>query len=104
MAEGRYHIFHDGMTQWWTTAAQEHMTARGFEHRQMRILGSTCAKVVKRYRVKLVGDTPELCRGLGAHGFADLNAAVTYNCALASYNPVGHPIRKKWSMGILSSL
>ena len=48
VAEGRYDTFRDGLTQWWTTAAQGHMTARCFEHRQMRISGSTCAKVAMR--------------------------------------------------------
>jgi hypothetical protein len=31
-----------------------------------------------------VGDSPELCVGLDAHGFADLDSAVTFNCALST--------------------
>jgi hypothetical protein len=38
--------------------------------RQMRLLPPTCAKVHKRYYMKLVGDSPELCRGLDSHGTA----------------------------------
>ena len=76
------------------------MAACGFEHRQMRIPGSTGAWAARRYRMKLLGDTPELSRGLDAH-LADLDAAVTFNCALASCCSVG---RKKWNMGKVSSL
>jgi len=67
------------------TAAQEYTKARGYEHRQLRILPPTCAKVNTRYQWKLVGDSPELYCGLDSHGFADLDAAVTLNCSLATY-------------------
>jgi hypothetical protein len=53
------------------------MKARGYEHRQ-----------------KLVGDSPELCCGLDSHGFADLDAAVTPNCSLATFYPMGHQMRE----------
>ena len=57
-----------------------------------------------RYRWKLVGDSPELCRGLDSHGFADLNAAVTLNCSLATYYPKGHAMREKWNLGNVDAL
>ena len=41
----------------------------------------------------------ELCRGLDSHGFADLDAAVTLNCSLATYYPKGHAMRAKWNQG-----
>ena len=97
-AEGHFMIFHDGLSQWWTPDAQAHMNQRGYEHRQMRILGSTCDQVDARYRWKLVGDSPELCRGLDAHGFADLDRAVSLNCSLATVYPQGHPMRERWNM------
>ena len=104
VAEGKFFIFHDCLLQWWTPEAQKHMTARGYEHRQMRILPPTCAKVHKRYQLKLVGDSPELCRGLDSHGFADLDAAVTLNCSLATYYPIGHAMRAKWNLGNVDAL
>jgi hypothetical protein len=51
-----------------------------------------------------VADSPELCRGLDAHGFADLDAAVALNCSLASFHPRGHPLREKWSMAKVDTL
>ena len=61
------------------------MTARGYEHRQMRIFPPTCAKVHRRYQLKLVSDSPELYRGPGSHGFADTDAAVAFSCSLARH-------------------
>jgi hypothetical protein len=104
VAEGKFSIFHDCLLQWWTPKAQEFMKARGYEHRQLRILPPTCAKVNTRYRWKLVGDSPELCRGLDSHGFADLDAAVTLNCSLATYYPKGHAMREKWNLGNVDAL
>ena len=46
-----------------------------------------------RYARKLVGDSPELCRALDAYGFADLENALTHNCAISSVYPVGDPRR-----------
>jgi len=65
------------------------MEPRGFSHRQLRILGkSRVGKVSRHYKMdklgKLVGDSPELCRALDSHGFANLGAAVAFQCALAS--------------------
>jgi hypothetical protein len=95
VAEGKFLIFHGCLLQWWKKQAQEHMKARGYEHRQMRILPPACDKVDKRYRWKLVGDSPELFRGLDSHGFPDFDAALTLNCSLATYYPMGHPMRAK---------
>jgi len=52
---------------------------------------------------KLVGDLPELCRGLDSHGFADLDAAVTLSCSLATYYPKGHAMRAKWNLGYVDA-
>jgi hypothetical protein len=54
--------FHGGLSAWWEAA----------------IVGS-------RYEFKIVGESPEMCRGLDSHGFADLKAAVM---AYASYTSV----------------
>ena len=60
------------------------MLSRGFAHRQLRILGkSRVDKVSRHYKMgklgKLVGDSPELCRALDSHGFADLDAALAFS-------------------------
>ena len=36
-----------------------------------------------RYALKLVGDSPELCRALDAHGFADLGNAINYHVSVS---------------------
>lgn len=66
-------IFHDGLSAWWEVGAQAHMTARGFKHRQIR---NITANIGTRYEAKVVGDSPEICRGLDSHGFADMKAAI----------------------------
>jgi hypothetical protein len=40
-----------------------------------------------------VGDSPELYRSLISHGFVHLDGALTLNCSLATYYPMGHPMR-----------
>ena len=89
-------IFHDGLSQWWEPDAQAHLEAPGFRDRQLRCLGDT-NKGNHHYEGKVVGDSPELRRGLDSYGFADLEAAVTYNCALSSVYDLSDP--RRFSMG-----
>ena len=108
MAESKFFIFHDTPLQWWTPEAQKHMTARGYGHRQMRIFPPTCATVHRRHQLKLVGDSPGLCRDLDSHGFADTDAdtdaAVALSCPLATYYPGNHAMRAKWNLGNMDAL
>ena len=98
--ENSFMIFHDGLKQWWTPGAQEYMAEQGFKDRQLRILGEdNNALVPKHYKWKLVGDSPELCRGLDAHGFADLDRATALNCALAWSLDESDPVRSTWGLG-----
>jgi hypothetical protein len=77
-----FSIFHDGLSAWWEAGAQEHMASHGMANRQIR---NITANVGTRYEFKIVGDSPEICRGLDSPGFVDLKAAVmTY----ASYTTV----------------
>jgi hypothetical protein len=64
-----FFIFHDGLTAWWTKESQEYIDSLGFLNRQIRCVGETNKGT--RYAWKIVGDSPELCRGLDAYGFAD---------------------------------
>jgi hypothetical protein len=93
--EKDFMIFHDGLSAWWEKGSQDLMAKLGFRDRQLRGLGSTNKGT--RYEGKLPGDSPEVCRGLDAHGFADFERAVTYNCAVSSAYPVGD--ERRMSMG-----
>jgi hypothetical protein len=54
-------------------------------------LGTTNEDTI--YHNKLVGDSPEICRGLDSHGFADLKNSMNYNVALSTQYEVGDPRR-----------
>lgn len=75
-------IFHDGLKAWWEKEAQAYLATLGFEHRQLRCLGDTNRGTI--YLNKVVGNSPELCRGLDSHGFKDLNDSIQYHTTLTS--------------------
>ena len=75
-------LYHDALSQWWEKDAQDLIERLGFKDRQVRCLGATNSTFA-RYAGKLVGDSPELCRGLDSHGFADLLNAMDLNIALS---------------------
>jgi hypothetical protein len=87
------YIFHDGLSAWWEKGAQDYL--RDVLHfdpdRQLRGLGDTNKGT--RYEGKLPGDSPEICRALDAHGFADFEYAVRFNSSLSSKYPEGDPRR-----------
>ena len=83
-------IFHDGLSAWWEADAQAHMASRGFANRQIR---NTIANKGTRYEGKIVGDSPEMCRALDSHGFADLKAALLKYASFTSLYPVDDPRR-----------
>lgn len=97
-------IFHDGLTAWWEADAQEHMRSLGFGDRQLRILPANNSKVASYYQNGLAGNSPEMCRGLDAHGFADLGRSLTLNCSIAASLPRDDPERLKWGMGTPKTL
>jgi hypothetical protein len=97
-------IFHDHLKAWFEAEAQQHLKGLGFEHRQLRILKANYDKVVVGYRGKLAGNSPEMCRGLDAHGFADLNRSTVLNCSIAESREVGDPVRNLWGMGTVETL
>ena len=98
--ENDFIIYHDALSQWWERGAQEYMKSLGFEHRQLRCVGNTNAGT--RYHWGLVGDSPEICRALDSHGFADLAACMRLNCALSTGYPVGDP--RLFNMGTPSEV
>ncbi len=86
-----FFIFHDALSQWWEKEAQEYVVQRGFGERQLKCMGNT--NINNRYRGKLTGDSPEMCRALDSHGFADLTNSIKFHCGLSSLYPVGDPRR-----------
>jgi len=92
--EHDFFIFHDGLSAWWEAGAQTHLRARGFEHRQIR---NITANTGTRYEGKIVGDSPEMCRALDFHGFADLKAAILSYVSFTSYYDNDDP--QKFNLG-----
>ena len=87
-------IFHDGLSLWWKQSAQQYLETikvRGvptnMQVRQLRCLDPTNMDDAN-YRGGVVGDSPELCRALDAHGFADLDRSFAFNCTLDTRHSV----------------
>jgi hypothetical protein len=85
-----FFIFHDGLSAWWEAEAQAYMTSRGFANRQVR---NTTANKGTRYERKIVGDSPEMCRALDSHGFADLKAGLIKYASFTSLYSTDDPRR-----------
>ena len=88
--EDSWLIYHDALSSWWSAAAQEYMTERGFADRQIRGLGHT--NVGTRYEGTLPGDTPEYMP-LDSNLFSDLECAVRWNVAGTRHLPRDDPNR-----------
>jgi hypothetical protein len=54
-------------------------------------VGTTCSGTI--FKDKPPGNSPENARGLDSFGFADLEYAMCFNCALAWHCPYGDPRR-----------
>jgi hypothetical protein len=93
-AAERFLIYHDGLAQWWEKEAQTYLHEKhNFHDRQLRCWGDTNKGT--RYFNKVVGDSPELCRGLDSHGFADLKRSMLYHVAVSSLYSLNDPRRFK---------
>ena len=59
-------LYHDGLTAWWTPAAQRHIVAKGLGNRQVCSRYPTNSTypvnplVASRYAIKVTGDSPEM--------------------------------------------
>ena len=82
-------MFHDALAQWNEDEAQLYIKNRypGFENRFIKPVGTTCAGTI--YNDMVPGNSPENARGLDFFGFADLEYAMCFNCALAWHYPYG---------------
>ncbi len=73
-------IFRHGLSAWWVADAQALIASRGFVNRQ---ICNTTATNGPLYERKILGDSPEMCRALDSHDFADLKAGLL---SYASFN------------------
>ena len=79
--QDKFFIFHDGLKAWWEKEAQNHLNDLGFRHRQLCCLDPTNQNLAA-YRNKVAGDSPEICRGLDSHGFADLLRSIILHTSI----------------------
>ena len=63
---------------------------RGFANCQIR---NTTANKGTRYEHEFVGDSPEMCRALDSHEFADLNVGLVTYASFTSLYPTHDPRR-----------
>ena len=81
------------LAQWDEGEAQAYLEVKypGWAARFIKPVGTTCAGTI--YKDKPPGNSPENARGLDSYGFADLENAMCFNCALSSVYPYGDPRR-----------
>jgi hypothetical protein len=86
-------MFHDALAQWNEGETQAYLEEKypGFTSRFIKPVGKTCAGTI--YKDKPPGNSPENARGLDSYGFADLEYAMCFNCALSWVYPYGDPRR-----------
>ena len=91
--EHTFLLFHDALSTWYESEVQTYIkeTYPGYEQRFIRPVGSTCAGTL--YKDRPPGNSPENARGLDSYGFADLEYAMSFNCALSWVYPYGDPRR-----------
>ena len=92
-------IYHDHLKIWWEKDSQDYLRTlpcpiegnpdRTWHDRQIKIGGENDAKVSKRYKGKLPGDSPELMP-LDCHLFSDLQEGAAKNVALTYHITEGH--------------
>ena len=77
-----YFIYHDALSQFWEKDAVQYMHEIGVYDRLLRCRGDTNRGT--RYYQKVVGDSPELCRGLDAYCFSDHKRSMGFHTSLTS--------------------
>jgi len=71
-------IYHDHLSIMWEKEAISYMKSIGWFDRFIMIRGLNNPKVAKYYRNSVVGDSPELARGLDSYGFSDLEVSIKF--------------------------
>lgn len=88
-----YFMYHDALSQFWEGEAVAYMKEIGMHNRLLRCTGETNRGT--RYFEKVVGDSPELCRGLDAHGFSDHKLSMGFHTSLTSLYATNNELRFK---------
>ena len=95
--ENDFMIYHDALKEFWEKGAREYIATRGFAYRVLRIQAPFFKDVVKRYQDGVVGDSPEMARGLDSYGFQDLELSMQFHVALTSEYSDNDP--RKFKLG-----
>ena len=95
--EHTFFIYHDHLSIMWEKTAIKYMKDIGWYDRFIKICGLNNAKVKKYYHFSVVGDSPELCRGLDSYGFSDLEVSIKFHVAVTSALARDDP--KKFQVG-----
>jgi len=84
--ENDFLIYHDHLKIFWEKSAIQYLKDREFHHRFIQILKPTYEKynIHKRYWNCVVGDSPEMARGLDSYGFSDLEVSMSFHEAVTS--------------------
>ena len=102
--EGDFLIYHDALSVFTETEAQAYLASQYPDMAGRFIASVGTTNQGTSYHGRCVGDSPELCRGLDSHGFADLDYAVSFCCSLASVYPRDDERRRRWNQGTKKQL
>ena len=81
--EGNGMFSHDALATFTEAGSQRYLTELGWGDRWLRAVGQTNSEY-PHYRRSVVGNRPELCRGLDAHCFSDFERIISHNVSLSS--------------------
>ena len=74
---------HDAPATFTEAGSQRYLDEIGWGDRWLRVVGQTNMEFT-HYRRSVVGNRPELCRGLDAHCFSDFERIMSHNVSLSS--------------------
>ena len=89
-------VYHDHLSILWDKSGVNYMKEVGLYDMMIKIESVNHDKVSKHYRDTVVGDTPEMARGLDSFCFADLERLMALHVALTNDLPKEDP--KKFSL------
>lgn len=90
-------IYHGHLTILWEKTTIAYLKDKGYYDRFIKLTGTNNDKVGNVYKNCVPGDSPEHCRGLDSHGFADLEVSIAFHVALTSNLPRKDP--RKFQLG-----
>ena len=75
-------IYHDHLKVMWEKRCIDWMKQKDYWKHFIKITGPYNDRVHARYKNCLVGDSPEMARGLDSYGFADLMVSISFHVAV----------------------